>query len=442
LAARLMARVEDLFGVELPLAMLLDAPTVRGQAQLVREYIHKKTEASQAQGVAEIGVEASPDETNQAATSPGGNGESIHGVDEIENKLICVWKEVLKLTSIGLDDDFFDHGGHSVLATRLLMRIEDVLSVELPLASLLEASTIHRQAHLIRKVLGTQVKQSVEQSPLHQGAVAQLPFFFFGGDPTFRPLWQHLRELRRVENLGMQASILSKLKDPYSLECLAGHFVQVIRDRCHEGPYTLGGWCAHGLLAYETARQLREQGQGVALVVLLESAHPVKRLQFSRWKWPISRAHFKIHLLKFERAYLKQLDGAQARDYLAERSAKKLRRIKDALRAALKIGAAKNGNGTSEDPIDVLYTAAARYRPSAHDGKVVLVRCAQRTFGFAQQLDLGWSELLGNNLQIVESPGNHYTIYMPPNVDTLALKINVCLKRAEERAAESATGAH
>jgi thioesterase domain-containing protein len=64
---------------------------------------------------------------------------------------------------------------------------------------------------------------------------------------------------------------------------------------------------------------------------------------------------------------------------------------------------------------------------------VTLIRSTERTFGFGHVLDLGWSDLLGENLEISETPGNHYTIYMQPNVDTLAQTMNACLRNAEER---------
>jgi thioesterase domain-containing protein len=91
------------------------------------------------------------------------------------------------------------------------------------------------------------------------------------------------------------------------------------------------------------------------------------------------------------------------------------------------------------NPRDVLYAAAAKYQPKPYHGPVVLIRSMKRTFGFGRVLDLGWSELLGDDLEICETPGNHYTIYMEPNVDALALKMNVCLRKAEERATRSST---
>jgi thioesterase domain-containing protein len=86
------------------------------------------------------------------------------------------------------------------------------------------------------------------------------------------------------------------------------------------------------------------------------------------------------------------------------------------------------------DPLNVLYEAATKYHPKPYRGPVVLIRSTKRTLGFGHVLDLGWSELLGKDLEICETPGNHYTIYMQPNVDALAHKMDTCLREAEERA--------
>jgi thioesterase domain-containing protein/acyl carrier protein len=353
--------------------------------------------------------------------------------DSAEQELIKIWETVLNTKPVRINDDFFELGGHSLLAARLLARIEDSLGVELPLASLLEAPTVRGQAQLVRKYRGNAGLEDRERN--EQFAARQLPFFFLGGDPTFRPLSQRLSELREFHSLGLRMSLIEKLKDQGSLECIAEQFVQSIRERRREGPYMLGGWCAHGLLAFETARQLQAQGQEVAQILLLETVNPVRMNQYSGWKRRIARAQLKFHLLKFEYAYLQQLNSTQMRNYIAGRASQKLARMRQSLRRVLK--ATKSypewDDSTSGNPLDVLYAASAKYHPKPYRGRVVLIRSLERTFGFGHVLDLGWSELLGDDLEICETPGNHYTIYMPPNVDALAYKMNSCLRKAEEQ---------
>jgi len=359
--------------------------------------------------------------------------------DGAEEELIAIWETVLNTRPVRATDDFFDLGGHSLLAARLLARIEDSLGVELPLASLLEAPTVRGQAKLVRKHRGKAGAEDQGRKP--QTVVRQLPFFFLGGDPTFRPLSQRLGELREFHSLGLRMSLIEKLKDRDSLECIAEQFVQSIRERCPEGPYTLAGWCAHGLLAYETARQLQAQGQEVAQLLLLETVNPVRMKQYNGWKRLIARTQLKFHLLKFEYAYLQQLTSTQTRNYIAGRTAQKITRIRQSLRRVLKATKfyPELEDPAAGNPLDVLYAASAKYRPRPYAGPVVLIRSTQRTFGFGHVLDLGWSEILGQNLEICETPGNHYTIYMEPNVDALANKMNICLRKAEEQAASMAS---
>ncbi len=73
-----------------------------------------------------------------------------------QEQLLQIWKEVLAVDRIGVDDDFFQLGGHSVLAMQILARVETTFEVNIPLRRFFEASTVATQATLIvqRKLEG------------------------------------------------------------------------------------------------------------------------------------------------------------------------------------------------------------------------------------------------------------------------------------------------
>jgi SAM-dependent methyltransferase/acyl carrier protein len=78
-------------------------------------------------------------------------GEYIPPRTPTENTLASIWSELLKLERVGIDDNFFVLGGHSLTATRVVARVRDLLAVELPLRALFETSTVRSLAHRIEQ---------------------------------------------------------------------------------------------------------------------------------------------------------------------------------------------------------------------------------------------------------------------------------------------------
>ena len=82
----------------------------------------------------------------KALPAPDGAAYATRGyeapVGEVEEKLAGIWAEVLKLERVGRQDNFFDAGGHSVLATQVVSRVRAALSVELPLREFFAVPTI------------------------------------------------------------------------------------------------------------------------------------------------------------------------------------------------------------------------------------------------------------------------------------------------------------
>ncbi|MGF7036753.1 acyl carrier protein, partial [Paenibacillus mucilaginosus] len=79
---------------------------------------------------------------------------------ELEAKLAAVWAEVLGLPQVGVTDNFFDIGGHSLRATTLVSRIHRTLEVELPLKEVFQHPTVEAMARVIAG-LGRSTYQSI-----------------------------------------------------------------------------------------------------------------------------------------------------------------------------------------------------------------------------------------------------------------------------------------
>jgi acyl carrier protein len=70
----------------------------------------------------------------------------------VEETLASIWAGVLKLDKVGIHDNFFDLGGHSLLGTQLISRIRDAFKLDLPLRNLFEAPTIDGLAQRVKKL--------------------------------------------------------------------------------------------------------------------------------------------------------------------------------------------------------------------------------------------------------------------------------------------------
>ncbi|HEY4821725.1 MAG TPA: non-ribosomal peptide synthetase, partial [Xanthobacteraceae bacterium] len=142
-AAQLMARIADAFSVELPLRTLFEAPTIRALALRVEE--------ARRQGAGFAIPPLTPNgkldrNALPAPSTDAASGQQVIPRTAVEKMLSALWSDVLQGALPGIDDNFFDCGGHSLIAAQLMARIADAFSVELPLRTLFEAPTIRALA--------------------------------------------------------------------------------------------------------------------------------------------------------------------------------------------------------------------------------------------------------------------------------------------------------
>jgi amino acid adenylation domain-containing protein len=193
---------------------------------------------------------------------------------DAERRLAEIWSEVLEVEEIGVYDNFFALGGHSLLAVRLFSVIERKLGVSLPLATLFQSATIAELARTIdRQSESTQVSPWASVVPIRpQGA--RPPFFFVDDIRGWLIGYQTLIDgfPEDVPVYGLQAPGVDRSRLPiYAMEELAAYYVEQMRAFQPHGPYYFGGFCFSGVVAYEMARQLTEQGQRVGIVALIDA---------------------------------------------------------------------------------------------------------------------------------------------------------------------------
>jgi amino acid adenylation domain-containing protein len=195
---------------------------------------------------------------------------------ELEARLAEIWADVLGVDRVGVEDDFFDLGGQSIVATRLAARIRAELGHELPLALLLRASTV---ARLAETLAAGRAEVKPPLIPLNPHGVTR-PLFLGPPGGGHVVCYHKLSALLApsIPVFGLQARGIDDGHAPMrTVEDIADWFVAAVRRAQPRGPYHVGGWSFGGLVAWEMARQLAEIGDEVGLVALLDTGVPTDR---------------------------------------------------------------------------------------------------------------------------------------------------------------------
>jgi phthiocerol/phenolphthiocerol synthesis type-I polyketide synthase E len=227
-----------------------------------------------------------------------------HVQDATTRELVRIWQQLLGVGSVGIDQNYFDLGGDSVLAVHLFAEIEKVFKVKLPLATLFEAPTIQELAGILRSEA-----PSTGWSPLVtiQNSGSRPPFFCVHGAGGNVLIYRELSENLGSDQpfYGLQSQGLDGSCPPLTrIEDMAALYVKAIRRQQPHGPYLLGGYCGGGLIAFEIAQQLGSDGEEVALLALLDTMNFSKIPPFSVW----SRADYSCERVWFHAANFMRLD--------------------------------------------------------------------------------------------------------------------------------------
>lgn len=314
--------------------------------------------------------------------------------------LTPIWRRVLQLPSVGVDDNFFDVGGDSSLALELFNEIALACGRELPPVMIYHAPTITALAALLEQSSTPTVPPLVQ---LKAGTKEPPVFIAHGLGGSVMDFYQVVKLIQTPHAIhGMQAKGIDGVEKPLDrIEDMASYALNAIRELQPHGPYFLIGFSLGGLVTLEMAQQLIAQGEKIGLLAMLDSWPHMSRLSFTqrtrlslRQTW--RRVARRLYWLGVKPPYQTVLDVEPS---------PVLRPFRDSS-----------------------YLALERYQPRFYPGKINFVRAAIPT-DFPANPAAVWSHL-ASEFEVETVPGDHLGI-MTAHFEDLGVAITGLLQKAE-----------
>jgi malonyl CoA-acyl carrier protein transacylase/thioesterase domain-containing protein/acyl carrier protein len=357
--------------------------------------------------------------------------------DKIELVLKQLWQRLLGLDEVDADTDFFDSGGHSLLAVRLFTDIRKRFNVDFPLSTLFEARTVGALAELIRKT--READSSGKKSPSDHALVPirsrgmKTPLFLIHdvGGTVLR--YEHLARCFPDDQaiFAIESRGLSGLSVDFNVKAMALHYIEQIRKQQPHGPYFVAGHSFGGLVTYEIARQLSAQNETMGLVGLLDTyQRNLTEEDALLQPEPLNSGKLPI-LQRLLTDIQSQFTGRDRVGYLRERRTYiQAWALKTLYRSAYKSTSRLGWSMPSflNDVKEANWIANDYFTPGTYEGTVVFFRCQNRLETDPPDSSLIWKRLVKGELVIHEVPGDHNSMLQEPNVQVLAEQILSYLK--------------
>lgn len=345
-----------------------------------------------------------------------------------ELSLVKLWENLLNASPIGVTDNFFDLGGHSFLAVRLMAQIQDRFGHNLPLSTLFENPTIEKLAIIL-----SQPSRQSSNSPLVaiNSDGDKIPFFcVHGAGGNISPYFNLSKRLGEdYPFYALEDTLEQDKPEIISVQETATRYLQEIRKVQPNGPYLLGGHCYGGVLAFEIAQQLQKQGQTVGLLVIIDailSEKPIESTDSDDAKFLLRIAES----IKTESNINFAVPFEELRDLpLTEQ----LNLIN------------KNANFIFSDAeiqdflryyklFKAHVQAMRNYIPPVYPQSITLFRASEEIIHdfdnpewYTDDPSLGWGKCSSQPIQVIDVPGDHFSIFVEPHIQELAKQLKICI---------------
>ena len=341
-------RLRDAFGVDLALRQLFEAPTVERLSLLVETML-------------------------------------------TQQRLTVIWADLLRRKNVNVDDNFFHLGGNPELIAALQQRIVAEFGPHVPVTELVQSPTVRQQALLTQKVARAKLVGAV-LVPRSNGT-------------SNRIFWVHYLSWSLAKVMGddhpfhfvvLAAEDFASLGETPTLQSIAACLLRKILATQPQGPYTLGGFCAGGVLAYEIASQLRAAGHEVSLLVLLDSPNLAYLESHDSLTNRLTYPGYALRRVA-------RIGPRMSYAYFREHVFKRVEPTSTPARSEITVAQR------------MVRTAVRAYQPKKYEGKALLLLASDR----APHLNLapGWQSVVApHNLRIQYLDGHRHDLLKVPNV--------------------------
>ena len=350
----------------------------------------------------------------------------------VERQMLAWCRELLASEAISLEHDFFEVGGHSLMAARLFARIERRFGLRLPLDQLEETPTLGALSAAVEERLAA----GAAQRPSLLAAGTGRPIFGLpgiGGDAIqLRTLAETLHRTldgdRSFYGLSMRGT--DGLSDPQDdIGAMADGFIEQIRSVQPTGPYAITGFCFGAVVAYEIARRLEASGETLELVGLIDYGLPQTGHETMCWDLP-SLWRMACNAPGWLRDDLLKVPPQT----LVRRVWGKARRVAAGISRSL-----RGRRGPQPFMFDTLPDASAlppsrrlvleahdramlNYRAAAFGGRIDLFRATTQRLIGTHAADLGWSSVC-SDVHVHQIRGFHQQLLQEPGADVIAAAV-------------------
>jgi acyl transferase domain-containing protein/surfactin synthase thioesterase subunit len=341
--------------------------------------------------------------------------------DELARIAGEAWHEHLGVATLDEDANFFALGGTSMVAMRLVMKLQRRLQPARRLVpeDLLRSPAFGAFVDHLRAVRAAAPLATSSIVPLRTGSRPELPPLFLvhpaGGNVLhYRQLVELLDP--RVTVYGLKAPGLGDGRAPLDrIEALADHHLASLRAAGHTArPVLLAGSSLGGCVAYEIAQRMRAAGEPVGLLAMLDTPAPDDLPHFDDHADHVHYVFGDVWNVDVPAAELRALPEAD--------------RVRHALAALTAAGVAHGFDVEAAEQLLAVFTASGvamrAYRPEPYPAAAVFFRARERRPRDPVEPDRGWRRFLADRLWLEIVPGNHLTMHEPPHVTELADRLN------------------